>query len=383
MFNFSFHNPTRILFGRGQISALASEIPADARILVLTGGGSVYRNGVMQQVEQALQGRNWSVFSGIEANPQYDTLMRAVQQVREQGVDFLLAVGGGSVIDGCKFVAAAACYAGEDPWHILAQGAPVTSALPFGCVLTLPATGSEMNSGSVVSRGQDKLFFGSPLVYPRFSVLDPETTFSLPPRQVANGVVDSFVHVMEQYLTYDVQAKVQERLAEALLSTLVDIGPRLLQEPDNYELRANLMWCSTLALNGLLGCGVPQDWSTHMLGHEITARHGLDHAQTLAVVLPAMLQERRQAKQGRLLQYAERVWGLREGSDDERIDQAILRTREFFQSLQVPTRLSDYAIGASAIDDLVNSLQTHGFVRLGEQGEVTPEVARRVYERAL
>lgn len=383
MFNFTFHNPTRIVFGRGQIARLAEEIPAGARILVLIGGGSVYQNGVMQQVEQALQGRAWSVFAGIEANPQYDTLMRAVAQVREQGVDFLLAVGGGSVIDGCKFVAAAAHYGGADPWDILASGAPVTSALPFGTVLTLPATGSEMNSGSVVSRGQDKLFFGSPLVYPRFSILDPQTTFSLPARQVANGVVDSFVHIMEQYLTYDVQAVVQERLAEGLLSTLVELGPRVLQQPEDYELRANLMWCSTLALNGLLGCGVPQDWATHMLGHEVTARHGLDHAQTLAVVLPAMLQVRRESKFQRLLQYGERVWGLRDGDAQTRVDEAIARTRAFFEQMQVPTRLSSYGVQAADIDALVTSLSAHGFVRLGEHGDVTPEVARRVYEQAL
>lgn len=385
MFNFSFHNPTKILFGQGQIAAITSEIPAGAKVMVVYGGGSIRFNGVLTQVQQALAGYKVTEFGGVEANPTYETLMQAVALAKSESIDFLLAVGGGSVIDGTKFIAAAVKYAGADPWDILANGAAVTAALPFGSVLTLPATGSEMNSGSVVTRKSlnAKLFFGSPLVYPAFSVLDPTTTYTLPPRQIGNGVVDSFVHVMEQYLTYPAYAAVQDRFAEGLLLTLIDQGPLALLEPEDYDVRANLMWCSTMALNGLIGCGVPQDWATHMVGHEITALHGLDHAQTLAIVLPSMLQARRDQKHGKLLQYAERVWGIREGDEEQRIDQAIANTRDFFERMQVKTRLSDYGVGADAIPALVASLSSHGFVKLGEHGDVTPERVMQILQMSL
>ncbi len=384
MLNFTFHNPTRILFGAGRIADLGQEIPAGARVLITYGGGSVIKTGTLDEVKQALPDVCLFEFGGIEPNPTYETLMRAVELARRERVDFLLAVGGGSVIDGTKFIAAAIPFAGE-PWDILAKHAPVTDAVPFGSVLTLPATGSEMNSGSVVTRAatQDKLFFVSPLVFPRFSVLDPTKTYSLPPRQVANGVVDAFVHITEQYLTYPVGAKVQDRFAEGLLLTLIEEGPRALAEPENYAVRANLMWTATLALNGLIGAGVPQDWATHMLGHEITALHGLDHAQTLAIILPAMLQVRREAKRDKLLQYAERVWNLREGDTEARIDAAIVRTRDFFESLQVPTRLGSYGIGAEAIPALLDKLQAHGMTALGEHQDVGIARSREVYERAL
>ncbi|MCK7575541.1 MAG: alcohol dehydrogenase [Chromatiales bacterium] len=384
MQNFTFHNPTRILFGQGCIADMASEIPTGARVLITYGGGSVVKTGTLDEVRRALAGFTLFEFGGIEPNPTYETLMRAVALAREERIDFLLAVGGGSVIDGTKFIAAAVPFAGE-PWDILARQAPVTAALPLGSVLTLPATGSEMNGGSVITRrsAQDKLFFISPLVFPRFSVLDPTKTYTLPPRQVANGVVDAFVHVMEQYLTYPVDAKVQDRFAEGLLLTLIEEGPRALAEPENYAVRANLMWTATLALNGLIGAGVPQDWSTHMLGHEITALHGLDHAQTLAIVLPAMLQVRRLAKRDKLLQYAERIWGLTEGDADQRIEAAIARTRAFFESLQVPTRLSSYGIGSEAVAPLVAHLERHGMTALGERQDVGLECARQVYEQAL
>jgi NADP-dependent alcohol dehydrogenase len=309
--------------------------------------------------------------------------MQAVALAREKGIDFLLAVGGGSVIDGTKFIAAALKFDGE-PWDILAKQAQVHDAVPFGCVLTLPATGSEMNNGGVISyRGKgDKLPFRSDATYPRFSVLDPTTTYSLPLKQIANGVVDAFVHVVEQYLTYPVDAKVQDRFAEGLLITLTEVGPQALVEPHNYSVRANVMWAATLALNGLIGAGVPQDWATHMLGHEITALHGLDHAQTLAIVLPAMLEVRRQQKRAKLLQYAERVWNIRNGSEDERISAAIDATRQFFERMTVATRLRDYQIDGSSIDALLAKLIEHGMTTLGERGDVTPDVSRLVYQVA-
>ncbi|MFP1756856.1 alcohol dehydrogenase [Lonsdalea quercina] len=386
MNNFTLHTPTKILFGEGQIAGIAAEIPQNARILIVYGGGSIKRNGVLDQVHAALAGRSIAEFSGVEPNPTYETLMKAVEVVHREHIDFLLAVGGGSVADGTKFIAAAANYtASDDPWHILQTGGQdISEALPIGVVLTLPATGSESNSGAVITRkaSVDKQAFHSTLVRPQFAVLDPVVTYTLPERQIANGVVDAFVHTLEQYLTYPVDAKVQDRFAEGLLLTLVEEGPRALEEPDNYAVRANVMWSATLALNGLIGAGVPQDWSTHMLGHELTAMHGLDHAQTLAVVLPAMLRDRKAQKREKLLQYAERVWNLRDGSEEGRIDGAIEATRGFFERMGVPTRMSDYQLDGSSIPALVEKLEEHGMTALGEHKDITLADSQRVYEAA-
>lgn len=382
MQNFDFYNPTRIFFGKGRIADLSKAVPSEARVLVLYGGGSIKRNGVFDEVMAALAGRDVREFSGIEPNPSYETLMQAVELVRKEKLDFLLAVGGGSVIDGTKFVAAAAQFDG-DPWAILEKrGRNITSALPFGTVLTLPATGSEMNCGSVVTRKslQAKVPFSSPHVYPRFSILDPATTFTLPAKQVGNGVVDAYVHIMEQYLTYPVNSPVQDRFAEGLLQTLIDEGPKALANPNDYDIRANIMWCATLALNGLIGAGVPQDWATHMVGHELTALYGLDHAQTLAIILPGMLRVRKQAKRAKLLQYATRVWNISEGSEEERIEAAIQRTQGFFEQMGVMTRLSDYQLGAQQVDAILKHLENHGMVALGEQRDVTLDVSRKALE---
>ncbi|ODQ00563.1 iron-containing alcohol dehydrogenase [Salinivibrio sp. SS2] len=385
MNNFEFYNPTRIVFGEGKIAELDRLIPADAKVLVLFGGQSARKTGTLDEVEQALGQRQFGLFGGIEPNPRFETLMKAVEKVSAEGYDYLLAVGGGSVIDGTKFVAAAAKYDG-DAWDILtSMGGKVEAALPFGTVLTLPATGSEMNKGSVVTREsmQAKLPFMSELVFPQFSVLDPVKTYTLPIRQVGNGVVDAFVHVVEQYLTYPANAPVQDRFAEGLLQTLVELGPQALETPEDYNVRASLMWTATLALNGLIGVGVPQDWSTHMLGHELTALHGLDHAQTLAVVLPAMLNEKFEQKQAKLAQFAKRVWHIDQGSDAEKAQQAIEKTRDFFERMNVKTRMSDYDLDETAIEPLIESLTQHGMTQLGEHGDVTPDVCRRVLQAAL
>ena len=385
MLNFDYYNPTRIVFGKDSIARLDELVPADARVLVLYGGGSAERNGTLAEVEAALGARTVQRFGGIEPNPAYETLMGAVEQIRREKLDFLLAVGGGSVIDGTKFVAAAVNYAGE-PWNILETGGKhVNQALPMGCVLTLPATGSEMNCFSVVTRKslQAKLSFASPLVFPRFSVLDPVKTFTLPPRQIANGAVDAFVHVMEQYMTYPVNAPLQDRYAESLLQTLIEVGPQALATPEDYDVRANLMWTATQALNGLIGAGVPQDWATHMIGHEITALYGLDHAQTLAIVLPNLLQQRRDAKRAKLLQFAARVWDIHSGTEDERIDAAIAHTRAFFESVGVKTRLSDYGIGADAVDRIVAQLEAHGMKKLGEHRDIDLATSRRILEACV
>lgn len=383
MQNFTFSNPTKIVFGEGQIKALAELVPANARILLTYGGGSIKKNGVYDQVVKALEGKTWFEFGGIEPNPHYETLMQAVALVKEKQIDFLLPVGGGSVIDGTKLIAAAVNFDGE-PWDILAKHAPFNSALPLGCVLTLPATGTESNGNSVVTKAatQEKLAFGSPLVYPQFAILDPTTTYSLPPRQIANGVVDAFVHIMEQYLTYPVDAKVQDRFAEGLLMTLIEEGPKALKEPTNYAVRANVMWAATMALNGLIGVGVPQDWATHMIGHELTAMHGLDHAQTLAVVLPAVMQHQRQQKRSKLLQFGRRVWNLDLSDEETLIDAAIAATRQFFEQMGTPTRLSGYGVGRESIPKLVDMLVKHNLLSLGEHGDITPEASRQILELA-
>lgn len=385
MLNFSFENQTRIHFGEGQIATLSTEIPKEAKVLVVYGGGSIKNNGVYDQVVNALKDHTWFEFSGIEPNPKYDTLMKAQAMIKEHDIDYLLAVGGGSVADGCKFIAAAALFTGDDPWDILSKQQPIESALPIGVVLTLPATGSETNTNAVVTRDGNKLPFSSSAVRPKFAVLDPAVTLSLSDRQISNGVVDAFIHTMEQYLTYNVNAKVQDRFSEGLLQTLIEEGPKALQPEtkENLEVRANIMWSATMALNGLIGAGVPQDWSTHMIGHELTGAYEIDHARTLSIVLPAVMKVRRAAKHEKLLQYAERVWHITQGSEEQKIDQAIGLTEDFFQQMSMPVRLSDIELGAADIDVLMANLEAHGMVALGEKQEINLEISRQILEQAL
>lgn len=379
MLNFTYQNPVKIVFGKGAIAQLKDLVPPGVRILMTYGGGSIKANGVYDQVKGALAGREVIEFGGIEPNPRYETCMKAVAIVKARGVGFLLAVGGGSVIDGTKFIALASCYKGADPWELVAKRQPGEAALPLGVVLTLPATGSEMNAIFVLSRDSTRQKLGdvSPHVMPRFSILDPQATFSLPPRQVSNGIVDAFVHVLEQYLTYDVNAPLQARQAEAVLLTLIEEGPKTLADPADYDARANLMWCATHGLNGMMGCGVPGDWSTHMIGHELTAEYGIDHARSLAVVLPGVMHCRRGQKHDRLLQYARRVWGIAAGDEDARIDQAIARTEEFFRSVGMPTRLSDYGIPAEAPQVIARRLDARG-AKLGEHRDISGPQAQEI-----
>ena len=385
MLNFSFQNTTKIHFGEGQIKALSKAIPTNAKVLVTYGGGSIKTNGVYDQVVNALSEHTWYEFSGIEPNPSYDTLMKAQNLIREHNIDFLLAVGGGSVVDGTKFIAAAALFEGDDPWDFVAKGQPIKQALPIGCVLTLPATGSESNTVAVVTRDGNKLPFQSSFVRPLFAVLDPVVTLSLSDRQISNGVVDAFVHTMEQYLTYSVNGKVQDRFAEGLLLTLIEEGPKALvaETAKDLDVRGNIMWAATMALNGLIGAGVPQDWSTHMIGHELTGAYKIDHARTLSIVLPAVMKVCTEAKREKLLQYAERIWNLTDGSEESRIHRAIEQTEAFFHAMQVPTRLSHVDLGEADIDGLIEKLTQHGMVKLGEHGAITPEVSRKILITAL
>lgn len=382
MDNFTFYNPTRIVFGTGTIAKLSKLVPKKATVLLLYGGGSIKQNGVYDQVMAALKKNMVLEFGGIEANPDYDTLMRAVKVVRKKKIDFLLAVGGGSVIDGTKFISLAALLDEGDPWQIVAGSLAknLKQAIPFGTVLTLPATGSEMNHNAVISRRsiQEKLSFSSDLVFPQFSILDPETTYSLPQKQIRNGIVDAYVHVMEQYLTFPVGAVVQDRQAEALLKALIEVAPKALQMPPDYTGRANYMWAASNALNHLISRGVPEDWATHNIGHELTALYGLDHAETLAVVLPWLMWYKRKQKQAKLLQYGYRVFDLRAQKFSERIDQTILATAAFFQSVGMPTTLTAYGIDPDEAADLVQArFEAHSW-NFGEHSDITGKDAAAI-----
>ena len=374
MNNFNFYNPVKILFGKGKIAELSKNVPENARILMTYGGGSIFKNGVYDQVKVALKGFNIVEFGGIEPNPRYETLMKAVEMVKSEKIDFLLAVGGGSVLDGTKFIAAASLYEGELAWDIAAKSISVSKALPLGAVLTLAATGSEMNSGGVVTREatQEKFAFGSPVLFPKFSVLDPQVTYSLPQRQIANGIVDAYVHVIEQYLTYPVNSPVQDRFAESILLTLIEEGIKAsTAETPDYENRANLMWAATMALNGIIGVGVKHDWATHMIGHELTAFHGIDHAVTLAIVLPGLLRLMKDKRREKSLQYASRIWNINEGSDEQRIESAIQQTESFFRQVGILTRLDEHQVGQETVDRIVERFTNRKMWAVGSQQDVS------------
>lgn len=399
MNNFQYYNPVRIVFGEGQIKQLADLVPAKARVLITYGGGSAKRTGTLDEVKTALENggeRQIFEFGGIEPNPEFTTLLKAADMVNEQNIDFILAVGGGSVIDGSKFVALVSHLKEEDgtvsrdqAWDALTSYTrDIDSAVDLGAVLTIPATGSEMNSGGVInySERQAKLPFGNPLVYPKFSILDPTKTLTLPERQVMNGVADAFVHVMEQYLTYPVNAKVQDAFAESLLKILISEGLAVKEDPENLEIRKNIMWTATMALNGLIGTGVPQDWTTHMIGHELTSLHSIDHARTLTIVLPSVMRELKDSKKDKLLQYARNVWNItnddKQLSEDDIIEKAITLTEEFFRTLDLPVNFADVELDESAIDPIVSQLKEHGMVALGEHKANDLDVSRRILQRA-
>lgn len=377
MNNFIFQNPTRLIFGKGMIAELSRAIPTDKRIMITFGGGSVKKNGVYEQVIQALKGHNYVEFWGIEPNPAVETLRKAIILGKEKKVDFLLAVGGGSVLDGTKLISAGLKYDG-DAWELVRKGA-YSDTVPMGAVLTLPATGSEMNKGAVISRHETQekyAFYGN---YPVFSILDPETTFTLPPYQVACGLSDTFVHVMEQYLTTPGQSRLMDRWAEGILSTLVEIAPQIRENQHNYDLMADFMLSATMGLNGFIAMGVTQDWATHMIGHELTALHGLTHGATLAIVFNGTLRTLRKQKYEKILQYGERVWGITQGSDDERIDLTIEKTEGFFRNLGLSTHLSEENIGEETIQEIERRFNERG-VAFGEAQNVTGSVAREILQ---
>jgi len=388
MKNFSLFQPTRIHFGEGQIQQIRKEVANHQNVLFIYGGGSIKKNTIYDQCIEALEGKTVVEYSGVSPNPKYEQLMEAAEVVRSRSIDFILAVGGGSVIDGAKFVAAAAKLDVE-PWGLFTGKAKLQDVVPMGCVLTLPATGSESNGGTVVTRDKDKMAFVHDALRPKFAVMDPAATLTLPTEQVANGVVDAFVHVVEQYVTQTLETKhpiankVHDRFAEGLLMTLIEEGLHVKNHPQDMATRKNIMWAANQALNGLIGAGVPQDWATHMIGHELTALFGIDHARSLSIILPALWKVRKQEKSEKLLQYAERVWGVVDGSVDERLDAAIHKTEEFFVEMGVPIRLSDVGLDSTAVDAVIEQLNLHGLHAMGEDGQITLDVSREILKLAL
>lgn len=375
MNNFSFQNPTRLIFGDGMIASLSKEIPAGKKIMVTFGGGSVKKNGVYDQVIKALEGRIVTEFWGIEANPTIETLRKAIALGKEKQIDFLLAVGGGSVLDGTKLISSGLLYDG-DAWDLVKKGY-CPESVPMGTVLTLPATGSEMNSGAVISRIETHEKYPFYSNYPLFSILDPKVTFTLPDFQIACGIADTFVHVMEQYMTSPGQSRLMDRWAESILASLIEIAPKIKENKTNYDLMADFMLCATMALNGFISMGVNNDWATHMIGHELTALHGLTHGATLVIVLPGTLRVLAAKKQGKLLQYGERIWGITSGTTEERVALAIKKTEDFFRSLGLHTRLSEENIGDTTIDEITRRF-TERNVAFGEDRDVTAQVAREI-----
>tara|TARA_R110000868_G_scaffold167991_4_gene402577 strand:- start:3231 stop:4388 length:1158 start_codon:yes stop_codon:yes gene_type:complete len=382
MLNFELYNPTNLVFGKGQIEKLGSLVPKGAKILLAYGGGSIFKNGIHEQVINNLKGHEIVEFSGIEANPHFETLMKAVAIVKEQHIDFILAVGGGSVIDGVKFISAAVHFEGN-PIDILQKRILIKeNAVPFGTVLTLPATGSEMNSGAVVTieSTKEKLAFGGSAMFPLFSICDPTVIESLPKRQLQNGVVDAYTHVMEQYLTYPHEGYLQDRIAEGILQTLIEVGPQVVENPKDYALASNFMWSCTMALNGLIQKGVPSDWATHMIGHELTAMYGIDHARTLAVIAPSLYKVMFETKKGKLAQYGKRIFNL-EGTEDEIANEAINKTVEFFHKMGMDTKLSDYTKEYSETADfIVNRFDERGWKGLGEKQNITLDKVKAIVE---
>ncbi|MDY0281887.1 MAG: iron-containing alcohol dehydrogenase [Salinivirgaceae bacterium] len=385
MNTFEFQNPTKILFGKNQISKIASEIPKDAKILLLYGGGSIMKNGIYDQVKKALSGFNVLEMGGIPPNPEYMVLLKAIEIVKTENVTFLLAVGGGSVIDGTKFISAAALYDGDSPWDLVTKQVPIMKGMPFGTVLTLPATGSEMNSGSVVTRKdtKEKLAFGGPGLFPQFSILDPQVIASIPQNQIANGLADAFVHVMEQYVTYPADAMLNDRFSEGIMQTLIEVAPHIMKDPTNYKAASNFMWSCTMALNGLIQKGAPADWAIHNMGHELTMLFGIDHARTLAIITKSHYTYNLDSKKEKLAQFAERVWGVTNGTVEEKALAAIDKIEAFFHSLGIKTKLSDYTDKYEGTAEYIaNQFVERGWKGMGEKRSLTPNDVAKIVKMA-
>jgi len=383
MNNFELYNPTKIIFGKGEIQKIKNEIPKDAKVLMLFGGGSIKKNGIYEQVKDALGEYDWMEFGGIPPNPEYEVLLKALEVIKKENITYLLAVGGGSVIDGTKFLSSASLYKGDEPWDILAKKIKTDKGMPFGTVLTLPATGSEMNSGAVVTRKetQEKYGMGGPGLFPQFSILDPSVVSSIPERQIANGLADSFTHVLEQYMTYPVDAKLQDRFAESILSSIIETAPLIMEDTSDYKSAANFMWNCTMALNGLIQKGVPNDWAIHAIGHELTAFYGIDHARTLAILTKSHYTYNLKSKQAKLAQCAERVFGITEGDEQEKAEQCIEAIEEFFLSLGIGTSLSSYTKEyEGTAQKIAERFTEREWLGIGEHSKITPSDVEKIVE---
>ncbi len=385
MNNFEFKNPTKIIFGKNTIEKLESEIPKDAKVLLLYGGGSIKKNGIYEQVQSALANREFMEFGGIPANPEYEVLLDALKVIKAEKITYLLAVGGGSVIDGTKFLSAAALFEGDTPWDILSKHIRTEKGMPFGTVLTLPATGSEMNSGAVITRAatKEKFAMGGPGLFPEFSILDPQVITSIPKRQLANGLTDAFTHVLEQYMTYPIGALLQDRFAESILQTIIEVAPTVLKDPTDYKAASNFMWSCTMALNGLIQKGVPTDWAVHAIGHELTALFGIDHARTLAIIAPSHYNYNFEAKKEKLAQYGERVWNITEGSIENKAYAAIEKTVSFFHELGIDTKLSEYTENyEGTAEEIAKRFTDRGWLGLGEHQSLSPDKVEKIVKMA-
>ena len=385
MNNFEYVNPTKIIFGKDTIQQVAQEIPSNAKVLLLYGGGSIKKNGIYDQVKTALKDIEVLEFGGIPPNPEYSVLMNALKVIKEENITFLLAVGGGSVIDGTKFLSSAALFEGDTPWDILKDGIRTTKGMPFGTVLTLPATGSEMNSGAVITNAEtkEKLGMGGPGLFPAFSILDPQVVASIPKRQLANGITDAFTHVLEQYMTYPIGAKLQDRFSESILQTLIEIAPKVLENPTDHEATSNFMWCCTMALNGLIQKGVPTDWAIHGIGHELTALFGIDHARTLAIIAPSHYKFNFETKKEKLAQYGKRVWNITEGNTEDIAHAAIEKTEAFFNELGIETKLSEYTPDYNGTaEKIAERFTTRGWLGIGEHKSLTPDNVEKIVKMA-
>ena len=380
---FELKNPTHIVFGVGQIAALARLVSPASRVLLLYGGGSIKRNGVYDQVMAGLGHAEVTEFGGIETNPHYETILKAAAKARAAGVDLILAVGGGSVIDAAKFLASVIASGEDDPWDRLAAGRYPEKIVPVGCILTLPATGSESNAVSVITSTQRhlKIPFANEAARPVFAIMDPSTMASLDRRQLANGAVDAFTHVLEQYLTVPENAPVQHGFSEVLLRTLIEWGPKLLSD-NTPEARETVMWAANQALNGLIGAGVKQDWSTHMIGHAITALYDIDHARTLTMVMPSLLRFKQGDKRAMLARYARNVWQVQESDDEKAAEAGIALTEDFFRRMGLPVRTTDMPPIVVSTSDVVDHLVRAGQTQLGEAGDIGPAAVRSVLELA-
>lgn len=385
MNNFEFKNPTKIIFGKETIQKLEHEIPEYAKVLLLYGGGSIKKNGIYTQVKKALSKIDVIEFGGISANPEYALLIEALKIIKSENITYLLAVGGGSVIDGTKFLSSAALFEGDTPWDILKNSIRTEKGMPFGTVLTIPATGSEMNSGAVITRAEtkEKLGMGGPGLFPKFSILDPQVVASIPHRQLANGLMDAFTHVLEQYMTYPMGALLQDRFAESIMQTLIEVAPKILKNPSDYEAASNFMWSCTMALNGLIQKGVPTDWAVHAMGHELTALFGIDHARTLAIITPSHYKYNFETKKEKLAQYAQRIWNITNGSLDDKAHAAIVKTEAFFHELGIDTKLSDYSKDyEGTAEEIAKRFTNRGWKALGEHKTLSPDKVEQIVKMA-